>query len=206
MARPKKKVSSTRKKPQICPVILAAGSARRLGFPQALARFGDRTALEIAVENCSGFAKPIVVLGCNAARVRARVPRGARMVIHRGWRAGQLSSLRAGLRRVPRGAAVLMYPVDYPLLTAKVVRRLADGFERGHGRYAIVVPVCRGRAGHPVIFSPTVRAELLRGHSARAVVEKDPARVQRIGLHTTAIWMDFNGPASYRRCKRMFSK
>ena len=206
MARPKKKVSRAHKKPQICPIILAAGSARRLGFPQALARFGDRTALEIGVENCASFAEPIVVLGCHAERVRAGVPRGARVVIHRGWRAGQLSSLRAGLRLVPRGAAVLLYPVDYPLLTARVVRRLADEFERGHGRHAIVVPVFRGRAGHPVIFSPAVRAELLKAPTARAVVDKDPARVQRIALNTPAICIDFNRPASYRRCKRMFSK
>ncbi len=156
--------------------------------------------------NCAGFPEPIVVLGCHAARVRAAVPRGARVVIHRGWRAGQLSSLRAGLRRVPRRAAFLLYPVDFPLLTARITRRLADGFERVHARQAIIVPVFRGRAGHPVIFSPAVRAELLKACTAREVVEKNPARVRRIAVKTPAIWMDFDRPVSYRACKRMFSK
>lgn len=193
-------------KQPIFPIILAAGRAPRLGFPQALARFGHRTAIEIAVENCAGLAPPIVVLGHSAALVRARVPAGAQVVVHRRWRSGQLSSLRAGLRRVPRGAAFLLYPVDHPLLTAQVIRRLVAGFRRQRARRFIVAPVFRGRAGHPVIFSPAVRAELIQARTAREVVEKDPRRVNLVPVRTAAVCVDFNTPAAYRRCRQILSK
>lgn len=189
---------------QIVPVILAAGRAPRLGFPQALARFGRRTALEIAVENCAGLARPIVVLGHRASRVRAAVPPGARAVVHAGWRSGQLGSLRAGLRRVPRGVAFMLYPVDYPLLTPAVVRRLVSGFRRKATQHAIVVPVFGRRGGHPVIFSPEVRGDLSKARSAREVVEREPRRVKFVPVKTAAIWEDFDTRASYLRCRRAY--
>jgi CTP:molybdopterin cytidylyltransferase MocA len=198
-SHPPKESRAASKRARIVPIILAAGAAPRLGFPQALARFGGRTAIEIAVRNCAEIGAPIVVLGWFAWRVRAAVPRGARVVVHSGWRAGQLSSLRAGLRRVPRGAAFMLYPVDYPLLMPKVIRRLAAGFQRKRTHQTIVVPVFRGRAGHPVIFSSTLRSELARASNAREVVLKDPRRVKLVPVATSAIWHDFDSLRSYYR-------
>ena len=206
MAHRQKKIAGARKKELIYPIILAAGKAPRLRLPQALAIFGGRTTLELAVENCTGLAAPIVVLGHNAARVRRKVPRDARVMVHRGWRAGQLSSLRAGLRSVPPDAAFLLYPVDYPLLTARVIRRLVAGYRRAGAGQAIVMPVFRGRRGHPVIFSAVVRAELLKARTAREVVDKEPGRVKCIAVDTPAISMDFDSPASYRACRRIFAQ
>jgi CTP:molybdopterin cytidylyltransferase MocA len=173
-----------------------------LGFPKALARFGERSALEIALENCAGLATPVVVLGHQATRVHAAVPRKARVVVHRGWRSGQLSSLRAGLRRMRPGSPFLLYPVDYPLLTPSVIRRLVAAFRRRSARHMIIVPAFRSRAGHPVIFSPAVRAELIRARTAREVVKKDAGRVKFVPVGTAAIEQDFDTPASYRRCLR----
>ena len=206
MVHPQKKIAGSREKMPIHPIILAAGKAPRLRLPQALAVFGERTALEIAVENCKGLVAPIVVLGHDAARVRRKVPRDARAVVHRGWRSGQLSSLRAGLRLVPRGAAFLLYPVDYPLLTARIIRRLVAGFRRTRAGQTIVMPVFRGRRGHPVIFSAVVRGELLQARTARDVVDKEPGRVKYIAVDTPAISMDFDSPTSYRACKRIFAQ
>ena len=186
------------------PIILAAGSAERLGFPQALARFGDRSALNIAVNNCAGLGKPVVVLGYAVRRILPAVPRGVKVVVHRGWRAGQMSSLRAGLRMVPKRGSFLLYPVDYPLLTKSLIRRIVSAFQRLPAGHAIVVPVYRGRKGHPVIFSPAIRSELAHATSAREVVEKDLGRVKAVQVSTPAIWQDFDTPAAYQRCRRAY--
>lgn len=186
------------------PVILAAGPARALGFPKALARFGRRTALQLAVGNCAGLARPVVVLGWRADQVRPAVPRRARVVVNRNWPSGQLTSLLAGLRLVPRGAACLLYPVDYPLLTPGLVRQLARAFQARERREAVVVPLFRGRSGHPVILSATLRRELARARTAREVVEGQPDRVRRVRVRTSAIGRDFGTPASYQRLRRAF--
>jgi CTP:molybdopterin cytidylyltransferase MocA len=54
---------------KIIPIILAAGSSQALPFPKALAPFGRKTALAIAVENCSFWGRSLVVLGSDAERI-----------------------------------------------------------------------------------------------------------------------------------------
>jgi len=191
---------------KIVPIILAAGPARALPWPKALAPFGRKTALQIALENCAGLAPPVVVLGHRAAEVRPTVPPGVRVVVNRAWQRGQLNSLLAGLRRVPPRAAFILYPVDYPLLRPATLRRLVAGFRSRRRHQSIVAPVFRRRQGHPVIFSAALRAELLRARTAKEVVERNPQRLKLVPVGTPAIWQDFSTPASYRRRRREYRR
>lgn len=189
----------------VVPIILAAGASPGLGFPKALARFGDRTALEIALANCAGLAPAIVVLGSRARQVRAAVPPGARAVVNEKWRAGQLSSLLAGLTRAPRSADFMLYPVDYPLLTPAIVSRLVAGFADRQPQERIAAPRFRRRAGHPVIFAAALRDELACAASAREVVYRDPTRVKFVSIRSEAIWRDLDSPAAYRAGQKAFA-
>ncbi len=195
-------------KPNIVPILLAAGSSAQLGFPKPLAQFGGKTALEIAMRNCSGLLRPVLVLGDQAGRVRAAVPRqvraDVRIAVNRNWRSGQLSSVMAALRFVPRNAAFMIYPVDHPLLTDRLVRRLARAFQVRTKHQKIIMPRCAGRAGHPVIFSGELRDELRGARTAREVVYRDPGRIRYVDVASRAIWQDFNSPASFARLRRQF--
>ncbi len=186
------------------PIILAAGDSSHLGYPKPLALFNGRTALDLAVENCAGMEPPIVVLGHRAAAIRRHVPAGARVVINREWRNGQLSSLLAGLRTVPRGEAFLLYPVDQPLLTAALVARLVRAFQKRTAEKLIVMPRKGKRAGHPILCSEKLRGELEQARTAREVVYRDDRRVQFVPVSDVSIWADFDSLWTYRRCVRMF--
>ncbi|HYL10288.1 MAG TPA: NTP transferase domain-containing protein [Candidatus Acidoferrales bacterium] len=192
------------KRPNIVPILLAAGSSDQLGFPKPLARFGHRTALEIAMKNCAGLARPIVVLGSNADAIQKSMLRGARVVINRRWKRGQLSSLLAGLRRVPRGAAFLIYPVDHPLVTREIVEQIAHAFEERPKGKAIIMPKFRRYHGHPVICAAEIRGELKRARTAREVIYRDMRRVQFVYVATSVICRDFSDPASYLACLQRF--
>ena len=190
----------------VYPIILAAGGSAHLEFPKPLAQFEGRTALELAIQNCEGLERPIVVLGDRAEDIRPHVPMGARVVLNREWQRGQLSSLLAGLRLVPRGAAFLLYPVDQPLLTAGLVSRLARAFaNRGPGK-SIVMPRKGIRAGHPILCSGELRNELRKARTAREVVYRDPRRVRYVTVGDVAIWTDFDSMTTYRRCVRLFRR
>ncbi|MGB9106784.1 MAG: 7,8-didemethyl-8-hydroxy-5-deazariboflavin synthase CofG [Terriglobales bacterium] len=189
----------------IVPIIPAAG-ASNLGFPKALARFGGRTALEIAVENCAGLQAPVVVLGSDAERVREFVPPGARVVVNANWRAGQMSSLQAALAEIAPGADFMLYPVDYPLLTRPVIEKLATAFRTRLTGQAIALPRCQRRGGHPVIFASGLRAEIEQSQTARDIVYRDAARVRFVPVATDAIWRDLDSPAAYRARVREFDQ
>lgn len=189
---------------KIFPIILAAGSSKKLGMPKALAWFGDKTAILIAVENCKGLERPIVVLGCDAERVRRKVPRTALVAVNKHWHEGQLSSLLCGLKLVPRSAVVLLYPVDHPLLQERTIQQIVREFRRRKPPEEIVMPRYRRKYGHPIVLSAVLRSELYSAQTTREVVYRFPERVRVFGAKTAAIYEDFDTPDTYRKCLRKF--
>jgi molybdenum cofactor cytidylyltransferase len=194
-----------RKREKIFPIILAAGSSERLPFPKPLALFDGKTALAIALENCAGLERPLVVLGCDAGRVRSAVPRATKIVMNRGWRRGQISSLRRALQQIPAKAAFLIYPVDHPLLERKTIQRLVRAFLSRDESQEITVPRHGCLYGHPAVISGKLRKEFFKSKIARDVIYLLPARVQAVGVRTRAIFADFHTPESYRLCLKKFT-
>ncbi|MGH9677442.1 MAG: nucleotidyltransferase family protein, partial [Candidatus Acidiferrum sp.] len=197
-------IRSVKQREKIVPIILAAGRSDALPFPKPLAKFGGKTALAIAVENCSELGRTIVVLGCDADRVRPEVPRGAQIVLNARWREGQLSSLLCALRRVPRGAAFLLYPVDHPLLRKATIRRLVAAFRARKASQQIVMPRLGGSYGHPIIVAAALREEFFRAKMAREVVYREPERIKIVASRSSEIFSDFDTVESYQRCARQY--
>jgi CTP:molybdopterin cytidylyltransferase MocA len=193
-----------RKREEIVPIILAAGSSRALPFPKALALFGKKTALDIAVENCSFAPKVLIVLGADARRILPHVPNSALVVMNRNWREGQLSSLQAALKRVELDAAFLLYPVDHALITRKLVVHLVRAFRARSASEHIVMPRHKGTDGHPVIVSAALRPEFFEAATAREVIYKVPERIRALNVRTRSILEDFDTMASYEECARKF--
>ena len=189
---------------KIFPIILAAGPSRHLPFPKPLAMFGGKTALAIAIDNCATLERPLVVLGCDAERVRRAVPRAAQIVWNRGWRRGQISSLRRALKQIPGDAAFLIYPIDHPLLKRKTIQQLVRAFRAREDSQEIAIPRRGGLYGHPAIVSGKLRTEFFKSKTARDVIYRLPARVRTIQAKTRAILTDFDTPESYRLCLRKF--
>jgi len=189
-----------RKRETIVPIILAAGSSQGLPFPKALALFGTKTALQIAINNCLLVARPVVVLGSEAKRILPEVSKACRVVINRKWRAGQLSSLKRALKSIPADAAFLIYPVDHPLLTRSTVARLIRAFRGRSAWQEIVMPRHGNAYGHPVIVSSAVRPEFFEVQTARQVIYRVPERLRILDVRTSSIFEDFNSQESYERC------
>ena len=192
------------KREQIFPIILAAGPSHHLPFPKPLAMFDGKTALAIAIENCAKLECPLVVLGCDAGHVRRAVPRAVQVVLNRGWRRGQISSLRRALKQIPADAAFLIYPIDHPLLMRKTIQQLVRAFRTRQESQEITIPRHGNLFGHPAIVSGKLRAEFFESKTAREVIYRLPSRVRAIEVQTRAIFTDFDTPESYRLCLREF--
>jgi CTP:molybdopterin cytidylyltransferase MocA len=193
-----------RRPEKITPIILAAGSSQALLFPKALALFGRKTALEMAVENCSFLGCSLVVLGSDAERILPKVPKSAQVVTNRRWREGQLSSLLAALENLDSDADFLIYPVDHALLKRSTVERLVRAFRARSASQEIVMPRHKGAYGHPVIVSAAVRPEFFTAQTAREAIYRVPERIRVLNVRTSSIFEDFRTPRSYSECLRKF--
>lgn len=197
-------VHSVKRRERIVPIILAAGPSNELPFPKALARFGEKTAIEIAVENCRELQPPIVVIGCDAELVRAAMPKRVGVVLNERWRDGQLSSLLCALKVVPKRAAFLIYPVDHPLLRKATIGNLVAEFRRRGPEQSIVMPRYGRAFGHPVIVAAALREEFFRAKTAREVVYRVAERIRIVGSVSREIFEDFSTRESYERCVRQY--
>lgn len=173
-------------------------------FPKALAKFGRKTALEIAVENCHELGRPVVVIGSDAQSVRAAMPKGVRVVLNEKWRTGQLSSLLCALKVVPKKAAFLIYPVDHPLVTKETMRKLVAEFRMRGAEQSIVMPRYGGAFGHPVIVAAVLREEFFHTETARDVIYRVAERIRIVGSASREIFEDFGTRESYERCVRQY--
>ena len=192
---------------RIVPIVLAAGASTRMGRPKALCEFSGRACLELALDAChdARLARPIVVLGYWADEIRARVSLAdATVVVNQRRDRGQTSSLKAGLQAVPAGtAAFLLYPVDYPLLTALDIGPLVAARRARRRREHIFAPSHNGRRGHPVLFDLGLCDEFLSLDDetpARSVLEARASEIRYVGSEAPYVLMDMDTPEDYARC------
>jgi CTP:molybdopterin cytidylyltransferase MocA len=187
-------------------VILSGGASRRMGSPKALVSYQGRSFLEhlLSVTNHPAIGVRRVVLGPDAEAISkgfALAPE--EMVINHDWEHGQLSSIQAALRSLPRDTeGILLCPVDHPLVSVSLVSGLIETFLAT--RAPVVVPVYDGRRGHPVIFSSAVYEELLAApvdQGARAVVWAHKGEVAEVGTTEVGCILNLNDPNALEKLK-----
>jgi len=189
-------------------IVLAAGRSRRMGQPKALLPAAGDTFLQRTVEvlRSGGCLDVTVVLRPSADAETERIADAARRLGARTVEVGsdareQIDSLRAGLRSLEAGTdAVVVAPVDFPLVTSNVVSSLIAAFRRSNA--PVVVPVHGARHGHPVLFARDVFADLLAEplpEGARTVVHANRSRLVEVPVQDEGILHDVDTPEDFRR-------
>jgi molybdenum cofactor cytidylyltransferase len=189
-------------------VILSGGASRRMGSPKALLPFRGKTFLEhlLGVTQHPKIAARRVVLGADDEAIAKAVPlKTEEVVINPDWELGQLSSIHAALRSLPAGTdGMLLSLIDHPLISAALVGELIEEFYGS--RAPIVLPVFRGRRGHPVIFAARLYGELLAAPlevGARAVVWAHRAEVREYETAEEGCVLNLNDPEAVARISRL---
>ena len=188
----------------ISALILAAGASRRMGSPKALLSIGETTFLRHIVETlaAAGITDVVVVLGADIEKIKPTLGwfDGA-IVENADWEKGQLSSIAAGMEILLRKKVegVILWPVDHPLIGPDLIVDMVEAFERS-GR-KIVLPVFKGRRGHPVLFSSEMfpslmSASLLLG--AKEVVRRHPEEIEEVSTSTEGILRNIDTPDDLR--------
>jgi len=185
-------------------IVLAAGRGERMGGPKAVLTLRGESFLALVAR---ALARPrvegvLAVLGHEADRVarEAAVPPGVRTVVNARYAEGMLSSILAGLDAAEAAGAeaVLVHPVDHPLVEMATVDRILDALERGA---LVAVATHGGRRGHPAGFARAAWADLRAAaaeEGARAVLAHHPEWVVHVEGGPGAV-AGVNTPEDLRR-------
>jgi CTP:molybdopterin cytidylyltransferase MocA len=183
-------------------LILAAGGGRRYGMAKALVPFRGQPLVRHAADlsRAGGCTRTVVVVGAEAARVRAAAPE-LTFVDNPDWPTGMASSLRAGLAALagtPAGAALVLL-VDMPGVTPEAVSRVAAHAAPD----ALVMSGYEGRRGHPVLLGRdhwSGVAGLATGdHGARDYLRKHAEQVKVVDVGDVADDLDVDTPETMKR-------
>ncbi|HEY1266134.1 MAG TPA: nucleotidyltransferase family protein [Candidatus Binatia bacterium] len=186
-------------------VVLSAGESSRMGRPKALLPVGDSFFLERIVNALrrTRVEKIFVVLGHNARALEEKIRQlPVTILVNPDYSRGQLSSLQVALRELDNDAidGIVLHLVDHPFIDAALVDRMIEAFYASQP--LIVVPVCRGRRGHPVIFSRGLFPELLASpldEGAKSVVRAHAKETVEVETDDEGITYDIDTPEEYRR-------
>lgn len=193
---------------KIAGVILAAGTASRMGATKQLLLFREKPILAHVLHHARNAQLDplIVVLGHGAGEVQRQIDFASEtVVIAEDYALGQSASLKAGLSRVPShcdGALFLLG--DQPLVPSAVMDALVEAFyQRGRD---IVIPTCQGRRGNPVLIGRSLfhRLGAVTGDTgARALFGRHTENIADVEVGDRSIFFDVDTWEDYRGMDRI---
>ena len=153
----------------------------------------------------AGIEDILVVAGHKAAEVLAETARlSINCVINREFERGMFSSVLAGIEALPQGMdAILVLPVDIPLVRSHTIRELTEHLDDS----PILYPTFRGERGHPPLIAarclPFISAWNGEGGLRAALLELE----KRIGADDLPVadgnvLFDMDTPQDYREALR----
>jgi molybdenum cofactor cytidylyltransferase len=188
-------------------LVLAAGESKRMGTPKLLLPFRRATVIESVVKNVisSKVDKTVVVLGSSRGQIKEKIRRFPVAIVYNPlYRNGMLSSVRRGLKALPRaGEAAVVVLADVPGVPASVINALIAGFRKQ--KRGIVIPTYRKQRGHPFLVDLKYREEIM-GLSPeiglRQLILRHPEDILEVEVSTAAILQDIDTAEDYRRATR----
>ncbi len=185
-------------------LILAAGESRRFGgFPKALLKVGERTAVRRLAETClrERYDPVALVVGAHRAAIVHEM-RGlpVELVDAENWYEGRTASVQAGLSALPRELDVMLWPVDHPFVSASTLLALES--MRAHDLLGSwFIPTFEGRGGHPVLWRSEVRPRILELRTdapLRSLLPEFGPQVRRVAVDDPAVVANVDTPEEYR--------
>jgi molybdenum cofactor cytidylyltransferase len=191
----------------VCAIVLAAGRSQRMGTQKLLLPFAGSTVVARVVD--AFLDAPVdevaVVVRADDTRIRTSLASRRLIFVENPDQAGDmLSSVRCALRALPAATDLIaVAPGDQPSLDSELIRRMLSAFRACPG--GILVPVCQGRRGHPLMFAGRFRNEVLTSHDGtglRGLLHSHPAEVVEWSSPDAAVLQDLDTPEDYQRTVR----
>jgi len=187
---------------EVCAIVLAAGESRRMGSPKMLLPFNGMTVIEQVITNVQA-ANPgdiLVVLGSGRDEIVRIIAKYAVMNCYNdNFKRGMLSSVQCGFACLPDNyRAALILPGDQPMIAPREITRVIKAWQAsGKG---IVMPVFKGRRGHPLIVDIKYRDEVLtlpEKDGLRALADYHPDDVQEAETDDPSVLRDIDTREDY---------
>lgn len=186
-----------------CVIILAGGKSSRMGSPKPFLGVEGKTFVEklIATYQNAGVSLITVVLNRNDIRpiyrlVLDRIKHKAQIVVNENEVEGRLHSIKLGLKSFRKMDFCFIQNIDNPFTSVT----LLEGLYRNRKRDEYVVPLYKGKGGHPILLSEKIMKEIQamenQETSLRAILSS--FKRNEYAIDDPSILLNINTPEDYR--------
>ena len=187
---------------KIWAIVLAAGSSTRMKQQKLLLPWQGKTMIEAVIHKILPQldSNIVVVTGANRYEITEQIRKlPVKICINEDYLDGMLSSVIAGFRALPDDAiASLVFLGDQPQIPVEVIKKIIkDGVKSQKG---IVIPVFRGRRGHPVFISIRYKSNIEQLDPSRGLkqlMDDYPDDIEEIECDRPEILRDIDTPEDY---------
>lgn len=190
--------------PAVDGVILAAGLSSRMERPKPLLAVGAMTFLERAAVTlrAAGCRRTYAVVNENADGTGdAARDLGLDVVTNENPESEPIDSLRLVLELLPADtAAVLVLPVDLPLIAESTAAAMVRSFRENPG--PLILPFHNGVAGHPVLVGRELFSDILTRpleEGLRSLIMESARTLREVRVVDPGILIDIDTPDDYWR-------
>lgn len=164
--------------------------------PKALLKIHGKTFLEHVVLACQrGGCESVLVVTAEGMDeiMELALSLGADVALNSEPELGMFSSVLVGLKHLKKTEALLIHPVDHPLVSHDTISTLIKSLKDNNG----VKPVFNNLSGHPIILSQAV-AKRLQDHSPsqtlRDALASSSAVIFPVEINDAGVLRNLNTP------------
>lgn len=181
-------------------IILLAGFSSRMGEPKQHVKIGEKTFLERIVSSLASVSESLdqcYFVGQNSDEKGMGIVRdfGGKWISNPKPEDGPLSSIRLAINEIAKDSALLLWPVDHPMIKAETVLEIIAAWQSNPQN--ITVPSIEMRRGHPTIFPANMKPDFFEAQlnkGAKVILQKYPDRITHVETDDAWVRKNLNTP------------
>ncbi|MCK9638529.1 MAG: NTP transferase domain-containing protein [Prolixibacteraceae bacterium] len=194
----------SRNKKQVTAIVLAAGKSTRMGQQKLLMPFKGKSMIANVVSNISRTvsSRTIVVTGSDRNKIEEELEVYPLLFVNNErYEEGMLTSVQAGVAAAGQKTdGYLILLGDQPMVSEIVINRLISVFQKGEK--GLLIPVFRGKRGHPVVISSKYKNEIKILNpeiGLRELFLRHSDDILEIEVESEVVLKDIDTPDDYER-------
>lgn len=176
-------------------IILGAGKSSRMGYNKLAIKIENSTIVQRVIENAKASKLDELVIITGKYDVSTDIIK----LQNEEYEKGMSTSIKKGLEGF-KGDAVMILLGDMPFVSSELINKLYDCFKKSNKN--IIVPVCGGKRGNPVIIGNKYFKQLLNNEGdkgARDIIKNNPEDVFQVEIHDIGIFIDIDDESAIRK-------